>query len=163
MAPKGSYELVFGHGHRIEKDLTDEVALAALSAELVADEQIRIGTVDSSELANAINALLQKVNTIMTDITALQAAVTQVQSVDGAAVAELQTLANQVAGLEVGNISQSDIDTLTANLTSVATSVANATTAAQTEVTPPATPVDTPPATTEAAPATPTDGVAVQG
>lgn len=118
--------LIFGHGHRIEdRDLSDPVAEAALLEELLNVDQIRSG-VGSPELANAINALLQKVNTIMTDLSGLRDAVTRVQSTDSAAVAELQSLADRVSQLSAGDVSQAEIDGITADLTAASNKIADA-------------------------------------
>lgn len=48
----------------------------------------------------------------MTDISQLEAVIEELAEVEGAAVAELQDLASQISGLEVGNITQDQVDAL---------------------------------------------------
>lgn len=54
-----------------------------------------------------------KVDKIMTDITRLESVINQLAEAEGAAVTELKDLATQISELEVGNITQDQVDTLT--------------------------------------------------
>ena len=63
-----------------------------------------------------LNEILGKVNTIMADLTQLQAAAQQISTDVAAAVAALNDLAAKLA--DGGTVSQADIDAVTAQLTS---------------------------------------------
>jgi multidrug resistance efflux pump len=78
--------------------------------------------------------LTQILEEVMADIAQIQADITALQNAEHAAVAELQTLADQVASLEAGAVTAEQLDALHDNLQSVTSSLVAATQSAQAEV-----------------------------
>lgn len=94
-----------------------------------------------TNVERALYELNRKVNAIMADFNALDAAVTAVQNDDHAAAAELAALAEQVKTLTAGSpVDQETIDNITTSLTNATQSLASATTAV--EPAPAVTPAD---------------------
>jgi multidrug resistance efflux pump len=110
-----------------------------------------------------INRILERSITIMADLSALNAAVTQLQTDEQAAAAELAALAAQVSSLTAGTISQAQIDALTASVTSTAQALSDATTAASGTPAPTTTTPGTPGPQPPADPNVPPPGVATGG
>jgi hypothetical protein len=100
----------------------------------------------------SVVALHRKVDKLMADLSALQTAVDGLVAVEGAAAEELVALKDEVAQLQVGSISQEQIDSITSKVTGVADALTQATEAAKAEPQPPAPegggepPVEPPPA-----------------
>lgn len=76
----------------------------------------------------SVIALHRKVDRIMTDIAALEEAVNALATAEGAAVAELTVLKEEVAQLTAGEITQEQIDAITGKVTDVATALTTAAT-----------------------------------
>lgn len=134
MAPnqQGRYELIFGHGRRISnRDTTDPEALELLQDELFADEQIQLGGVENAELAKAINTLLQKVNIIMADLTALQAADADIKAAVVSAANEISTLVATLASANANN-DQAGVDAVAGDLQTAASNLSAAVSGAET-------------------------------
>lgn len=87
-----------------------------------------------------LESLHGKVNKLMADVSALQAAVDELVVVDGAAAAELSELAAEVAGLQAGEITQEQIDSITEKVTGTARALKQATEEAGGTSEPPAEP-----------------------
>lgn len=74
----------------------------------------------------SLGALHRKVNRLMANVEGLEAAVDALAQAEGAAVAELTALKDEVAQLSAGEISQEQIDSITGKVTDVATALATA-------------------------------------
>jgi outer membrane murein-binding lipoprotein Lpp len=85
-----------------------------------------------------LGALHRKVDKLMTDISALQAAVDNLVAAEGAAAEELVALKDEIATLQAGTISQEQIDSITGKVTSVADALTTATQEAGESPAPPA-------------------------
>jgi len=96
-----------------------------------------------SPIKRALNAQTRRLNKIMADLSALEAAVAVLVTDETAAAAELQSLVNEVATLTAGEISQERVDAITQSVSNVATALGAATADAQ------APPAGTAPAGTE--------------
>lgn len=77
-----------------------------------------------------------KVDQIMADITALNAAVAEVEEAEAAAAEEFRALATEIENLEAGDVPQSAIDSLTERATAAAKALTEATTGAESQVEP---------------------------
>lgn len=66
------------------------------------------------------SSIERKLDTIMADLTALNAAVMALSDAEHAAAAELSKLADEVAGLTAGAVTQDQIDSIAASVTNVA-------------------------------------------
>ncbi len=95
---------------------------------------------DGDEVLRSLRALHRKVDKIMADITALEAAVEEMAVAEVAAAAELGELVTEIATLTAGEISQEQIDTLTEKASGIATALNSATDAAEAATAPPAEP-----------------------
>jgi hypothetical protein len=74
----------------------------------------------------SLGALHRKVNRLMANVEGLEAAVDALAAAEGAAVAELTALKDEVAQLTAGEITQEQIDGITSKVTDVATALATA-------------------------------------
>lgn len=70
-----------------------------------------------------LGAINRKVNKLMADITALNAAVDSLVAAEGAAANELTALRDEIAALSAGDITQEQIDGITQRVTDVATAL----------------------------------------
>ena len=100
-------------------------------------------------------SLHRKVDALMADVSALQAAVDQLVVVEAAAAAELADLAGEVAALTAGEITQEQIDSITQKVTATADALKVATEEADTDDVPPVEPPVEPPAPGDEPPAEP--------
>jgi hypothetical protein len=73
-----------------------------------------------------LGALHRKVDRLMANVEGLEAAVDALAAAEGAAVAELTALKDEVAQLTAGEITQEQIDGITSKVTDVATALASA-------------------------------------
>lgn len=80
---------------------------------------------------HTLHLLLKGVLILMADLAALQAAVDKITASETAAAAELKTLADEVAKLQAGTITQEQVDAITAKVTDVAGALDTAITGAQ--------------------------------
>lgn len=94
-----------------------------LDIEIDIDIDVSVEPEVSQLLLVLLLALNRKVDRLMANIEALDAAVTQLGEAQGLAVAELQELRDEIAELEAGEISQEKIDALTEKVTGVATTL----------------------------------------
>jgi outer membrane murein-binding lipoprotein Lpp len=122
------------------------------------EETIIIDTGDAEVgevVLTMLGALHRKVDKLMTDLTALQAAVDGLVGAEGAAAEELVALKDEVAQLTAGTITQDQIDSIASKVTDTANALTAATEAAKAPDAPPAEePAPEPPAE-EPAPAEP--------
>lgn len=88
-------------------------------------------------IRQSLHDLHRKVDHLMADITALTNAVNALDTDEQAAAADLQALTADIASLQVGQVTQAQIDALTNHATAVATAL-SAATAANQPVAPPA-------------------------
>lgn len=88
---------------------------------------------DNDEVVDLLQSLHRKVDKMATDITALETVIEQLAEVEGAAVAELQDLASQISTLEVGNITQDQVDALKDKAQTAVEALTDATTKAKEE------------------------------
>ncbi len=80
-------------------------------------------------ILQSLHSLHRKVDTLMADISALTNAVNALDTDEQAAAVDLQALTNTIAGLQVGQVTQAQIDELTTHATAVATALSQATAA----------------------------------
>lgn len=82
-------------------------------------------------IADSLLALHRKVDNLMTDLTALQAAVDALVGAESAAAEEMVALKDEIAQLTAGTITQDQIDSITTKVTGVATALSAATAGAE--------------------------------
>lgn len=95
---------------------------------------------DLGDLITALNTTNRKLGTIMADLNALTAAVDALVASEGAAATELQHLADEVATLTAGSVTQEQIDSVTSKVTAVADALNAAVTDAEGDANPPVEP-----------------------
>ena len=113
-------------------------------------EEVRVETIrrfdcdddcdQPASLRGLLESLHRKVDQLMADVSALEAAVENLTVVEGAAAAELSALAAEVAQLTAGEITQEQIDGITQKVTDTANALTAATQAAEPEAEQPSEP-----------------------
>lgn len=99
---------------------------------------------NDEEVMDLLRSLHRKVDKMATDITQLENVIDELAEVEGAAVAEIRDLATQISELEVGSITQDQVDTLKDKAAAAVEALTTATTQAKDEH-PDTAPVDEPP------------------
>lgn len=94
----------------------------------------------SGRVEELLEILIGKVDKEMADVTKLTEAIASVEAAEVAGVEELKALADEIAALQAGEISQETIDSLTDRATATATALAAGTEAAKGTEAPPAEP-----------------------
>lgn len=92
----------------------------------------------SDRVEHLLEILIGKVGELVTNVEGLEAAIAAMENAEVAGVEELKTLADEIAQLQAGSISQETIDSLAGRATAAAEALTAATKAAEGE--PPAEP-----------------------